>query len=233
MASFLDPAIIVGNFARTLRTKTLPDNETMRERAPKPQTEARLSDEARFFKSFFDNPLQIGALLPSGTALADTMARAVDPSLPGPIVELGPGTGVVTRALLKRGIEAGRLILVEFDPNFCALLGARFPGVRFVQGDAYSLAATLRGHLDAPPAAIVSSLPLLNKPEPVRTALLTEAFELMTSDGRFVQFTYGLKSPVPRSAKGLVAEGSPRIWLNFPPARVWVYRRAAADRPTR
>jgi phosphatidylethanolamine/phosphatidyl-N-methylethanolamine N-methyltransferase len=205
----------------------LPDNETIRERAPK--RDARLSDEARFFRSFFDNPLQIGALLPSGTALADTMARAVDPSLPGPIVELGPGTGVVTRALLKRGVEPGRLILVEFDPNFCALLGVRFPGVRVVQGDAYNLAKTLRAYLDAPPAAIVSSLPLLNKPEPARIALLTEAFELMTSDGRFVQFTYGLKSPVPRSAKGLEAEGPPRIWLNFPPARVWVYRRAAAN----
>ncbi len=197
----------------------------MRGRASKPGIEARLSDEARFFKSFFDHHLRIGALLPSGTALAETMARGVDPSLPGPIVELGPGTGVVTRALLKRGIEPGRLILVEFDADFCALLGARFPGVRIVQGDAYRLGATLRGHLEEPPSAIVSSLPLLNKPEPMRTALVAEAFDLMPPAGRFVQFTYGLKSPVPRGASWLHAERSPRIWLNFPPARVWIYRR--------
>ncbi len=208
----------------------MPDDEVLREPAPK--RVARLSDEARFFKSFFDHPLQIGALLPSGAALADAMARGVDPTRPGPIVELGPGTGVVTRALLKRGIEPGRLILVEFDPDFCALLGARFPGLRIVQGDAYNLGATLRGRLEAPPAAIVSSLPLLNKPESMRAALLAEAFELMAFDGRFVQFTYGLKSPVPRDANGIRAERSPRIWLNFPPARVWIYRRAPADRST-
>lgn len=205
----------------------MPKNEVVRE--PKPRTQERFSDEARFLRSWFENPLQIGALLPSGSALAETMARAVDPARLGPIVELGPGTGVVTRALLKRGIEPSRIILVEFDPNFCALLGARFPGVRVVQGDAYRLKATLRGRLDAPPAAVVSSLPLLNKPEPVRAALTTEAFDLMAPDGVFVQFTYGPKSPVPR-ATGLAAEGSRRIWLNFPPARVWVYRRNAGDR---
>jgi phosphatidylethanolamine/phosphatidyl-N-methylethanolamine N-methyltransferase len=196
---------------------------------PKPRTQPRFYDEARFLQSWFENPLQIGALRPSGSALAETMARAVDPVRPGPIVELGPGTGVVTKALLKRGIETGRIILVEFDANFCALLGTRFPGIRIVQGDAYSLAATLRGHLDTPPSAVVSSLPLLNKPEPVRAALIAEAFELMAPDGVFVQFTYGPKSPVPRET-GLAAKGSRRIWLNFPPARVWVYRRNAGDR---
>jgi phosphatidylethanolamine/phosphatidyl-N-methylethanolamine N-methyltransferase len=200
----------------------------MRAHAPKSRIEERLSDEARFFKSWFDNPMQIGALMPSGPALAETMACAIDPSVPGPIVELGPGTGVVTRALLNRGIEPGRLILVEFDPGFCALLGARFPGVRIVQGDAYRLAASLREHLDAPPAAVVSSLPLLMKPEPMRTALVAEAFELMAPDGIFVQFTYGLGSPVPRDATAFEAEGSPRIWRNFPPARVWAYRRVGS-----
>jgi phosphatidylethanolamine/phosphatidyl-N-methylethanolamine N-methyltransferase len=203
----------------------LGNNKTMR--APKRRIESRLSDEARFFRSWFDNPKQVGAVMPSGPALAETMARAIDPVLPGPIVELGPGTGVVTRALLNRGIEPGRLILVEFDPNFCALLGERFPGVRIVKGDAYRLATTLRENLGAPAAAVVSSLPLLTMPEPMRTALLAEAFDLMAADGLFVQFTYGLTSPVPRSA-AFAAEGSPRIWRNFPPARVWIYRRAGS-----
>jgi phosphatidylethanolamine/phosphatidyl-N-methylethanolamine N-methyltransferase len=194
-------------------------------RTPEPRLEGRFADEARFFRSWFDNPMRIGALMPSGPALAETMARGVDLSLPGPIVELGPGTGVVTRALLNRGIGPGRLILVEFDPKFCALLGSRYPGVRIVHGDAYQLAATLRENLDAPPAALVSSLPLWMKPEPMRTALLTEAFDLMAQNGIFVQFTYGLTSPVPRNA-AFEVEGSTRIWRNFPPARVWIYRRA-------
>jgi phosphatidylethanolamine/phosphatidyl-N-methylethanolamine N-methyltransferase len=200
-------------------------NKTMH--TPKQRTEGRFSDEARFFRSWFGNPKQIGAVMPSGPVLAETMARAVDPALPGPIVELGPGTGVVTQALLNRGLTPGRFVLVEFDPNFCALLGERFPGVRIVKGDAHRLATTLRGQLEAPAAAVVSSLPLLTKPEPMRSALLAEAFDLMTRDGVFVQFTYGLTSPVPRSA-GFAAQGSARIWRNFPPARVWVYRRGGS-----
>ncbi len=197
-------------------------------RPPKPRLEERLSDEARFFRSWFDNPRLIGAVMPSGPALAEMMARGIDLSVPGPIIELGPGTGVVTRALLNRGIEPGRLILVEFNPTFCALLSERFPGMRIVKGDAYQLAATLRENLDAPAAAVVSSLPLLTKPEPMRTALLTEAFNLMAPDGLFVQFTYGLTSPVRRN-RAFEAEGSPRVWRNFPPARVWIYRRAGSD----
>jgi phosphatidylethanolamine/phosphatidyl-N-methylethanolamine N-methyltransferase len=207
----------------------LPNREAMRERASKPGIDKRVADGARFLKSWFDNPMQIGAVAPSGTALAECMARAVDPSMPGPIVELGPGTGVVTRALLERGIAPGRLTLVEFDPAFCKLLAERFRGVRIIKGDAYRLAATLRGYLDAPPAAVVSSLPLLMKPEPMRGALLVEAFDLMAPDGIFVQFTYGFTSPVPRTA-AFDVEGSARIWRNFPPARVWVYRRAGSGR---
>lgn len=206
----------------------MPNREAMRER--KPGVDKRFADAARFLKSWFDNPMQIGAVAPSGAALAETMARAVDPAVRGPIIELGPGTGVVTRALLKRGIAPSRLLLVEFDPAFCALLAERYPGVRIVKGDAYRLAETLRGSLDAFPAAVVSSLPLLMKPEPMRSALLAAAFDLMAPDGIFVQFTYGPSSPVPRDA-AFAVEGSPRIWLNFPPARVWVYRRAGKREP--
>lgn len=194
---------------------------------PNLRIEDRFADEARFIKSWLDNPLLTGAVTPSGPALAQMMARAIDPSMPGPIIELGPGTGVITKALLERGIEAERLILVEFDASFCRLLAERFPGVHVVQGDAYHLSTTLAGRLDAPAAAIVSSLPLMTKPERVRLALLAEGFDLMAPDGPFVQFTYSVNSPIPRKTSlAFEAEASPRIWLNVPPARVWVYRRA-------
>ncbi len=197
---------------------------------PKPnlRIEDRLADEARFIKSWFDNPLLTGAVTPSGPALAQMMARAIDPAAEGPIIELGPGTGAITQALLDRGIEPERLILVEYDENFCALLARRFPGVRIVRGDAYHLATSLQAQFETPAAAIVSSLPLLTKPENVRLALLADAFELMAPDGIFVQYTYSLNSPMPRKAPPIAfeAEASRRIWLNVPPARVWVYRRA-------
>lgn len=200
----------------------------------------RLIDEARFFRAWVENPMITGAVSPSGRYLARRMARYVDPAIPGPVIELGPGTGPVTQALIARGIAPERLILIEFDPAFCDLLRSRFPQCRVVQGDAYQLARTLAGVLDCPAAAIVSSLPLLTRPETVRLGLLRQAFRLMREDGCFVQFTYGMVSPLPCSHRRPAeaqfdAEASPPVWLNLPPARVWVYRRPGqpADRPAR
>ena len=157
------------------------------------------------------------------------MARYVDPQSTGPIIELGPGTGPVTVALLKRGIAPERLVLVEFDAYFCKLLARRFPRCKIVQGDAYNLAKTLEGLLEEPAAAVVSSLPLLTRPDADRTELLAQSFALMQPEGRFIQFTYGIASPIPRrlhpdGGKTFEAEPSPPVWLNLPPARVWIYR---------
>ncbi|MGH6843328.1 MAG: class I SAM-dependent methyltransferase [Methylocella sp.] len=203
-----------------------------RRSASKPNTpiEEKIADEARFFRSWLDNPAVAGAVSPSGRFLARMMARYVDPRKAGPVVELGPGTGAITEALVARGIAPGRLFLVEFDPGFCKLLQRRFPGVHVIKGDAYQLSRTLRGRLRRPPAAIVSSLPLLLKSETQRLALLADAFDCMSPDGCFVQFTYGRVSPVPRdkaSALDFHVEASPPVWLNLPPARVWIYRRQA------
>jgi phosphatidylethanolamine/phosphatidyl-N-methylethanolamine N-methyltransferase len=199
---------------------------------PRPTLEQRFADEARFIKAWLDNPLVTGAVYPSGKVLSRTMARAVDPAIPGPIVELGPGTGPVTEALIQRGIAQERLVLVEFDPDFCRLLARRYPRATIVEGDAYRLARSLANVLAEPAAAIVSSLPLLTKPEARRLALLEEAFGLMQPDGVFVQFTYGLTSPVPRvddrfEPTRFSAKGTAPVWLNLPPARVWTYRAAS------
>jgi phosphatidylethanolamine/phosphatidyl-N-methylethanolamine N-methyltransferase len=189
----------------------------------------RFADEARFFKAWVENPMVTGAVSPSGRYLARMMARYVDPLSRGPIIELGPGTGPVTVALLKRGVAPERLVLVEFDPYFCKLLARRFPRCRIVQGDAYNLAKTLEGLLEEPAAAVVSSLPLLTRPDADRTELLRQSFAMMQPQGRFIQFTYGMVSPIPRrlhanGAMPFEAEPSPPVWLNLPPARVWVYR---------
>jgi phosphatidylethanolamine/phosphatidyl-N-methylethanolamine N-methyltransferase len=197
-------------------------------RKSSPPIEERLGDEARFFRSWLDNPAIAGAVSPSGRFLARMMARYVDPHKAGPVVELGPGTGAITEALLERGVEPRRLFLVEFDCGFCKLLRRRFRGVHVIQGDAYQLSETLRDRLRRRPSAVVSSLPLLLKPEAQRLALLVDAFDCMALDGCFVQFTYSPLPPMPRgkvSALAFHAEASPPVWLNLPPARVWVYRR--------
>jgi phosphatidylethanolamine/phosphatidyl-N-methylethanolamine N-methyltransferase len=187
----------------------------------------RFDDEFRFFRSWIEKPLTVGAVAPSGRALARMMAGYVDPAIPGPIVELGPGTGPVTEALIERGIDPARLVLVEFDPTFCALLRQRFPGVQVVQGDAYDLGRTLGGVLREPAAAFVSGLPLFNKPLRMRLALLDQAFAMMRPNAPFVQFTYHAISPIPRSHGNIRAQASERVWRNLPPARVWVYRQPA------
>src|SRR6266704_2782333 len=124
----------------------------------------RLDDEMRFIRSVIEKPLVIGAVAPSSRLLARTIARYVDPETTGPVVELGPGTGPVTEALVRQGIAADRLVLVEFNPHFCQILRRRYPQASVVQGDAYRLGHTLDGLLRQPAAAVVSSLPLVLKP---------------------------------------------------------------------
>src|SRR5690606_33628948 len=115
-------------------------------------------------RSWIEKPLSIGAVTPSGKALARAMARHVDPEATGPVIELGPGTGPVTEALVERGIDPARLVLVEFNPEFCRLLRNRFPQATVLRGDAYRLRRTLDGFLTEPAAAVVSGLPLVTKP---------------------------------------------------------------------
>lgn len=187
-----------------------------------------LEDEARFLRSWFERPLVTGAVTPSGRMLARTMASYVDPRMSGPVIELGPGTGPVTDALIRRGIEQERLILVEFNRSFCELLRRRFPRATIVCGDAYRIGETLRDLVKEPCAATISSLPLFTKPLEQRLELLQSAHALMHSNAPFVQFTYAVVPPIPArcEAGSYTASRSNKVWLNLPPARVWVYRRA-------
>ena len=185
----------------------------------------RLDDEVRFIRSWIERPLSIGAVTPSSKMLARAMARYVDPHSDGPVVELGPGTGPVTAALVEAGVDPSRLVLVEFNPGFCRILRARYPDATLVQGDAYSVRRLLETLLLEPAAAVVSGLPLVTKPMRQRLRLVRDAFDLMLPGAPFVQFTYSVASPLPRQLGGFSVEASERIWMNIPPARVWVYRK--------
>ena len=192
-----------------------------------------LADSARFLKTLIASPRLTGAVAPSGRALARTMAAATGLPAHGLVVELGPGTGPVTQALIETRIAPERLVLIEYDPGFCRMLEGRFEGLRVIQGDAYDLPRTLASFAGQEVAAVVSSLPLLNQPPPRRTKLMADAFALMGPAGAFVQFTYGLQSPIPREvcAGHYSAVRSRPILRNLPPAFVWTYRllRRSAD----
>jgi phosphatidylethanolamine/phosphatidyl-N-methylethanolamine N-methyltransferase len=185
-----------------------------------------LVDGARFFRSLIAAPRLTGAVAPAGGALARAMAAAAGAAPRGLIVELGPGTGPVTRALIESGVAPERLVLLEYDPGFCSILRQRFAPAKIVEGDAYDLPGALVELAGQPIAAVVSSLPLLNQPPPWRAKLIADAFALMGRAGVFVQFTYGLVSPIPREvcAERYSAQRDRRIWRNLPPACVWTYR---------
>lgn len=189
----------------------------------------RLVDAAQFLRRWAEKPLQMGSVTPSSRTLSRTIAQSVNPQSHGPVVEIGPGTGPVTEALIERGVAEDRLVLVEYSPEFCDLLRRRFPRATVVQGDAYALARTLDGVLTTKAAAVVCGLPLLTKPDPVRLDLLAQAFTLMQPGGPFVQFTYSLASPIPLKDAFFSWKASPRIWRNVPPARVWTYRQSSRN----
>jgi phosphatidylethanolamine/phosphatidyl-N-methylethanolamine N-methyltransferase len=149
----------------------------------------------------------------------------VDAYAEGPVVELGPGTGAITSALIDHGVDQKRLVLVEYNPGFCALLRDRYPQAKVVQGDAYTLRDTLWSVLGAPATAVVSGLPLVTKPMLTRLRLVRDAFAALAPGAPFVQFTYAVIPPIPKSLPGVHTEASERIWMNLPPARVWVYRK--------
>jgi phosphatidylethanolamine/phosphatidyl-N-methylethanolamine N-methyltransferase len=185
----------------------------------------RLDDEVRFLRSWIEKPLHMGAVMPSSRVLARAMAKFVDVDAPGPVIELGPGTGAITNALIERGVDPARLVLVEFNPSFCALLRDRYPTATVVQGDAYALRDSVWEILQEPASAIVSGLPLVTKPMHQRIGVMNEALALAADGAPFIQFTYSVAPPIPKSLPGVTTQASDRIWLNIPPARVWVYRK--------
>jgi phosphatidylethanolamine/phosphatidyl-N-methylethanolamine N-methyltransferase len=154
------------------------------------------------------------------------MAAVVDPAWDGTVIELGPGTGSVTAALLKRGVAPERLLAVEYNPDFAEHIRARFPGLRVTVGDAYEFVDTLRSAGVDKVAAVVSSLPLFTQPPFRRRHLLEQAMTVLGQGRPFIQFSYALVPPVPADAGSWTLDVSNWIVRNLPPARVWTYRKA-------
>ncbi|MBR0799164.1 SAM-dependent methyltransferase [Bradyrhizobium jicamae] len=183
------------------------------------------ADFLQFFRSYVSNPRQVSAIAPSGRSLARLMTQEIVPGS-GPVIELGPGTGTFTKALLRRGVPESELLLVEYGSDFVRLLQARFPSARVLWMDARQLSQY--EPFVAPAAAVVSGLPLLTMSARKVIAILTGAFRHMQDGGVFYQFTYGPRCPVPRpilDRLGLKASLVGRTALNIPPASVYRVRR--------
>ena len=183
---------------------------------------------AIFFTRWLKAPHHIGAVAPSSRFLARAMATQVDLRRAEPVIELGGGTGSVTKALLEAGLPIDRLIVVERDVRLYKMLRRRFPQLRIVLGDARHLVELLRPlGIDAV-SAVVSSLPLVSMSKTMRRQIINQSFALLGEAGRFIQYTYSLSSPLAGREFGLRGRVAARVWLNFPPASVWNYRLAVA-----
>jgi len=186
------------------------------------------SEPILFLRRWLKDPLMIGAIAPSSRELAAAMARLVPVDSHDPVIELGGGTGVITEALLDAGIAPARLFVVERDEALHDLLVKRFPEVRILLGSAADLTDLLRPFGVAKACAVVSGLPLLAMRDSLRDRIVEESFALLGPSAPFIQFTYGLASPIPRRKLGIQGEVKSRVLNNLPPASVWLYHRPAA-----
>ncbi len=195
--------------------------------------ERELEAALRFFRQWLREPRSIAALAPSGRELASHMAAAVGRHA-RQVVELGGGTGVMTEALLRHGVEPSHLLVIERNHELHDHLAARFPAVEVAHDDAFELVRIVRqsrglavGEVDA----VVSSLGLLNLSQDEQRRLLEAVLAVLRPHGRFVQFTYAPRCPVPlalRSALGLEARRHGWTLRNLPPAFVYILRRRRA-----
>ncbi|MAY61843.1 MAG: hypothetical protein CML29_06500 [Rhizobiales bacterium] len=190
------------------------------------------TQHARFFRNWLSDPSRVGAIAPSGQSLAVLMTSEIFAAT-GPVLELGPGTGVFTQALLERGVTPGDLTLIESGKDFATLLEAQFPGVRVLHMDAARLSrTTLFG--EACLGAVISGLPLLSMPPRKVMMILSCATGWLRPGGAFFQFTYGPRCPVPRpilDRLGLKAKCIGRTFHNMPPAAVYRITRRRLLKP--
>lgn len=176
-----------------------------------------------FLQELIRAPRSVSSVLPSSAALARAMVAGLGPQT-GPVAEFGPGTGVMTRALIEAGVSPDQMTLFEVNSTFASHLRQRFPGTRVVNAGAQTIGA----HCPDGVAAIISSLPLLSFPPDLCQDIYAAAAQALRPSGIIRQFTYGSGAPLPETIRkrlSLQVTAGPRIWLNLPPARVFTYSR--------
>jgi phosphatidylethanolamine/phosphatidyl-N-methylethanolamine N-methyltransferase len=184
---------------------------------------SRSGDWARFFATWVRNPLKIGAIAPSSPSYCAEMVAQATTDLDGPILEIGPGLGVVTRALVDAGVAPERITSIEYDPDFARTLQQRFPRVNVIQGDGLDLDATLGARAGEKFAAILFAVPIVHLGQPERQALFRDYIGRLQPGGNLTQLSYLLTAPVKPLAGVFSVSSSRIVWDNIPPARVWIY----------
>jgi phosphatidylethanolamine/phosphatidyl-N-methylethanolamine N-methyltransferase len=188
---------------------------------------AALTDTTVFLQEWIANPQRTGSLAPSSPQLAAAMAHWLPHDPESFVLELGPGTGAVTEALIKRGLREDRLVAIERNPKMARLLRDKFPRAQIIIGDAWHLDHLLRSRREPIESvgAVISSLPLLNFPHTEAEALTQKIRAVLEPEGNWVQYSYHLGKKQVRGASSFKLRASKIVWLNFPPARVSVFQK--------
>lgn len=186
---------------------------------------ARFDNELKFFRGWIDKPKAVGSIVPTSSVTARRMASVVDPHSALPVLELGPGTGVITKAILAHGVKPENLYAVEYSTDFVRHLNRLYPGVNVIEGDAFNLDDTLGALRNQKFDSVVSGVPLLNFPVAQRVRYIEDLLDRIPEGRPIVQITYGPKSPVPPGLGDYVVEHFDFVFRNIPPAQLWVYRR--------
>jgi len=182
------------------------------------------------FRRFLAHPVRLASVLPVSRAVARMVASKVQRADGDYVVELGSGTGVVTRALLEAGVPADRLIAVEIDSEMAAYLADLLPGITMIEGSASDIENLLPAEAGGRIGAIVCGVPISMLGEAEQAAMIEAVLALEPHDGRFLAYSYRLGAPLHAAALGLAAERLDFTLRNLFPASVWAFRRAAGRR---
>lgn len=191
----------------------------------KERFERKFGEEIRFFRGLMDKPRSVGAIMPTSSFTARKMASVIDPHSGLPVLELGPGTGVLTKAIIARGVAPENIYSIEYSADFFQHLVEQFHGVNFIHGDAFDLDTTLAHLGDRKFDSVISGIPLLNFPMHARVHLLESLLDRLPPGRPVVQFSYGPVSPIIARPDRYHVQHFDFIMRNIPPAQIWLYRR--------
>ncbi|MBX9454280.1 MAG: phospholipid N-methyltransferase PmtA [Neoaquamicrobium sediminum] len=196
---------------------------------PRRSLARRFDEELRFFKGWIDKPRAVGSIVPTSSVTARKMATVVNPESGLPVLELGPGTGVITKAILEAGVKPENLWSIEYSPDFVEHLRLNYPGVNVIHGDAFDLDKTLGDKRDTVFDSVISGVPLLNFPVAQRIAYVESLLDRIPAGRPIVQLTYGPLSPVPPGKGNYTVAHFDFIIRNLPPTQLWLYSRPKAS----
>lgn len=183
-------------------------------------------EKVLFFKQLVKNPRSLGAIVPSSEALGTFISQQLTIQPGCYFVEIGAGTGSLTKALLQASMDPRCLYVVELDPMLAAYLRKHLPDdVTVITGDARDLENLLPPHIIGHVEAVISGIPMMNLNTQEQWDLIDASFRVMHLHGSFLQFSYSPLSPLPAKKLGLEKKRVGHVLKNFPPATVWRYNR--------